>query len=150
MARRLQKAEAEQAQARSKEKVAKYEMKSKRRNTAPIDGFDFFMKAVYWFFGILIAFFILFMVMVEKSQNNESKVSTTSSDNVPDSSRIYIPQERADKYLGPKARAEAQEYLKQNGTPNPSQTDIDFVLKLNERLEYHTERAKSHPEEYSK
>ena len=62
--------------------------------------------------------------------------------------KYEISSERAEKYLGPSAQEEMREYLKQHGNPNPSQSDIDVYLKLNERLEHHTERAKIHPDEY--
>ncbi len=41
-----------------------------------------------------------------------------------------------------------KDFLRQNGSSNPSQQDIDFALRFNERLEYHTEKATKNPELY--
>ena len=49
----------------------------------------------------------------------------------PKTGKYVISSERAEKYLGPTAREEMRDYLKQNGSPNPSDSDIDFALKLN-------------------
>lgn len=48
-----------------------------------------------------------------------------------------ISSERAAKYFSPDARKEMRSFLKEHGSPNPSESDIDAMLKLNERLENH-------------
>lgn len=51
-----------------------------------------------------------------------------------------ISRERQEFYFSPQARQEARELLKETGTANPSQAEIDLILKLNERLEYYNGR----------
>ncbi len=60
----------------------------------------------------------------------------------------HISQERAKKYLGADAQAEMKEFLRLQGNSSPTQKEIDFALRFNERLEYHSDRAKKNPELY--
>lgn len=83
------------------------------------------------------------IVFVLGGANRDSASSTTDSHKAPS-----VSGERAEKFYGAAAREEMREYLKRNGTLHPSEADISFALKVNERLEYHAEREKTHPEEY--
>ena len=84
----------------------------------------------------------------ERRRNPNRSASSNQKPRTSQSSGYYISPDRTDKYLGTAAQAEMRDFLREHGSPNPSQQDIDFALRLNERLEYHTDRAKEHPELY--
>lgn len=52
-------------------------------------------------------------------------------------SKYSISNERAEKYLGSAAQEEMRIYLMLNGDANPSKSQIDAMLKINERFEFH-------------
>ena len=66
-----------------------------------------------------------------RAQEDYGNNSTTPS-------KYAISSDRAKKYFGSDAREEMRNYLQQNGNSSPSQSDIDFALKLNERLEHNS------------
>lgn len=73
----------------------------------------------------------------EKIRRNNPGLYGNDSSGLNSTPRIsYITQERAEKYLGPAAREEMRAYLISQGQP-ASESDINFCLKLNERLEHY-------------
>jgi hypothetical protein len=68
----------------------------------------------------------------EKSSTSRAFVGSSSSSSLPPMS-----QERREHYFGSAARAEAREYLGGTGTPNATEYEIEFTLRLNEALERH-------------
>jgi len=70
---------------------------------------------------------------VESARNQRTRPANNAN-------TIPITQERYNYYFSSQAREEAKQFLRQNGTTNPSAADVELLLKMNERLEHYNGR----------
>ena len=72
------------------------------------------------------------------TSDNSQRVQAAEQNATSSGSGYYISKDRADKYFGSGAREEMANYLKSQSQPPASSSDIDFLLKVNERAEHYS------------